>query len=140
MVAREGIELPARGFSGIFRGLRGLSINHLQRLADPLPGSPRHNPGTLNLSWSQSWAHARKTKRRQRWAQIGRRRRRLRDFDRALLTDELQRLYKGVDQISVGFMCLATNARLLIAAKRRVRRIGVIAVGPHASGLDAAAK
>jgi hypothetical protein len=27
----------------------------LQRLADPFPGTPRHNPGTLNLSWSQMW-------------------------------------------------------------------------------------
>jgi hypothetical protein len=25
----------------------------LQRLADPFPGSPRHNPGTPNLSWSR---------------------------------------------------------------------------------------
>ncbi len=39
-------------FQSFFRGLRGLSINHLQRLADPFPGSPRHNPGTPNLSWS----------------------------------------------------------------------------------------
>ena len=22
---------------------------------DPFPGTPRHNPGTLNLSWSHSW-------------------------------------------------------------------------------------
>jgi hypothetical protein len=29
-----------------------LQINHLQRLAEPFPGTPRHNPGTLNLSWS----------------------------------------------------------------------------------------
>jgi hypothetical protein len=25
----------------------------LQRLADPFPGTPRHNPGTPNLSWSR---------------------------------------------------------------------------------------
>ena len=29
-----------------FGGLRGLSINHLQRLPTPFPGTPRHNPGT----------------------------------------------------------------------------------------------
>src|SRR5271157_5113557 len=36
-------------------GSRGLSINHLQRLPPLFPGTPRHNPGTLNLSWSHSW-------------------------------------------------------------------------------------
>ena len=34
---------------------------------------------------------------------------------------------------------LAADARLLVAAERRVRRVGVVAVGPHAAGLDAAA-
>src|SRR5713226_4693805 len=50
-----GRELNPRhaDFQSIFGDLRGLSINHLQRLADPFPGSPRHNPGTLNLSWSR---------------------------------------------------------------------------------------
>jgi hypothetical protein len=33
----------------------GLSINHLQRLADPFPGTPRHNRGTPNLSSTRSW-------------------------------------------------------------------------------------
>jgi hypothetical protein len=42
-------------FQSAFGGSRGLSINHLQRLADPFPGTPRHNPGTLNLSRSRSW-------------------------------------------------------------------------------------
>jgi hypothetical protein len=35
---------------------------------------------------------------------------------------------------------LAPDARLLVAAERRVRRIEVVAVGPHASRLDAAAE
>jgi len=26
----------------------------LQRLADPIPGTPRHNPGTPNLGWSRT--------------------------------------------------------------------------------------
>ena len=34
---------------------------------------------------------------------------------------------------------LAADARLLVAAERRVRRVGVVAVGPHAAGLDGAA-
>src|ERR1700693_5597879 len=55
IVAREEIEPPTRGFSAfqLAAGLsRGLIINHLQRLADPFPGTPRHTPGTVNLSWS----------------------------------------------------------------------------------------
>ncbi|MNV57897.1 hypothetical protein D3C71_1502490 [compost metagenome] len=36
-------------------------------------------------------------------------------------------------------MVLAADARLLVATKRGVRRVGVVAVGPHAPGLDAAA-
>jgi acetyl esterase/lipase len=47
---------PAAGCS------RGLLINHLQRLADPFPGIPRHNPGTLNLSWSRSWHETKRQK------------------------------------------------------------------------------
>src|SRR3989344_2262916 len=34
---------------------------------------------------------------------------------------------------------LAPNARFLVAAKRRVRRVGVVAVGPHTPSLDGAA-
>ena len=34
---------------------RSLSINHLQRLPAPSPGSPRHNHGTPNLSSTHSW-------------------------------------------------------------------------------------
>ena len=45
MVARDRIELPTRGFS---------AINHLQRLPDPTPASPRHNYGTPKLSSSHS--------------------------------------------------------------------------------------
>src|SRR5258707_785416 len=42
-----------------FRGdFRGLSINHLQRLATPFPGTQRHNPATLNLSSTHSWHRA----------------------------------------------------------------------------------
>jgi hypothetical protein len=44
--------LDTRIFSRFTGCSRGLSINHLQRLADPFSGPPRHNPGTLNLSWS----------------------------------------------------------------------------------------
>jgi hypothetical protein len=46
MVAREGIPRHA-DFQSFFGFLR--SIKHLQRLAGPFPGSPRHDPGTLNL-------------------------------------------------------------------------------------------
>jgi hypothetical protein len=50
-----GRELNPRhaDFQSFFGGLRGLTINQLQRLADPFPGTPRHNPGTPNLSWSR---------------------------------------------------------------------------------------
>jgi hypothetical protein len=53
--ANTGSELnPLRAdFQSFFGGFRGLLINHLQRLADPFPGTPRHNPGTPNLSWSR---------------------------------------------------------------------------------------
>ncbi len=44
---------PTRGFSAADGRSRSLSINHLQRLPSPFPGSPRHNPGTPNLSWSR---------------------------------------------------------------------------------------
>ena len=37
-------------------------------------------------------------------------------------------------------MVFAAKSRLLIAAKRRVRRIEVVAIGPDASGLDGAAE
>ena len=37
-------------------------------------------------------------------------------------------------------MRLAADAGLLVAAERRVRRIGVVAVGPDAAGLDGAAE
>jgi len=52
-----GRELNPRhaDFQSFFVGLRGLSINHLQRLSPLFPGTSRHNPGTVNLSWSQSW-------------------------------------------------------------------------------------
>ena len=54
-VDREGIEPPTRGFSVADGYSRGLLINHLQRLPPHVPGPPRHNPGTPNLSWSHSW-------------------------------------------------------------------------------------
>src|ERR1700735_5279374 len=49
-----GRELNPRhaDFQAFREGLRGLTINHLQALASPFPGTPRHNYGTLNLSWS----------------------------------------------------------------------------------------
>src|SRR5579862_6307266 len=55
-----GRELNPRhaDFQSFFGDSRGLSINHLHRLANPFPGTPRHNPGTLNLSWSHSWHEA----------------------------------------------------------------------------------
>ncbi len=37
-------------------------------------------------------------------------------------------------------MVLAPDAGLLVAAEGRVRRVGVVAVGPHAAGLDGAAE
>src|ERR1700754_2984747 len=40
-----------------------------------------------------------------------------------------------VEHHAVGF---ATDARLLVTAEGRVRRIGVVAIGPDAPGLDAA--
>src|SRR6267154_420457 len=55
MVAGGGIEPPTRGFSAVLGGSTGLIINHLQRLPAPTPASPRHNPGTPNLSSSHSW-------------------------------------------------------------------------------------
>ncbi len=54
MVARGGIEPPTRGFSVAAGGSRGLSVNHLQRLPTPNPATPRHNPGTPNLSSTHS--------------------------------------------------------------------------------------
>src|ERR1700733_15909634 len=61
---------------------------------------------------------------------------------------EAQRLSAVADQHVLGLLImiqhhlvrLTADARLLVAADRRVRRIGVIAVGPYAPGLDAAAK
>jgi hypothetical protein len=58
MVAREGIEPPTRGFSAASRGFQGFINQHLQASCRPFPGSPRHTPGTVNLSWSHlrhSW-------------------------------------------------------------------------------------
>src|SRR5450631_3413357 len=59
LVAMEGLEPPTRGFSVIFRGFEGFINQSLEASCRPLPrhtkahqGTPRHNPGTLNLSWS----------------------------------------------------------------------------------------
>ncbi len=59
-----GRELNPRhaDFRCLSRGLRHLSINHLQRLADPFPSTPRHNPGTPNLNWSHCWHEAAKVR------------------------------------------------------------------------------
>src|SRR5450631_2279217 len=65
-----------------------------------------------------------------------------------LALEESQRLRAVTHQHILGLLImiqhhlvrLTTHARLLVTAKRGVRRIGVIAVGPHASGLDASAK
>jgi hypothetical protein len=54
MVAREVIERRHADFQAFRGDPRGLQINHLQRLADPFPGTPRHNPGTLSLRWAHS--------------------------------------------------------------------------------------
>ncbi len=54
-VDREGITPQHADFQSAAGYSRGLSINHLQRLVDPFPGTPRHNPGTPNLSWSRCW-------------------------------------------------------------------------------------
>jgi hypothetical protein len=51
-----GVELNHRhaDFQSAVWGSRGLSINHLQRLPAPTPGTPRHNHGTPNLSSTHS--------------------------------------------------------------------------------------
>jgi hypothetical protein len=59
-----GRELNPRhaDFQSFFGGLRGLLINHLQRSPTPFPGTPRHNPGTPNLSWSRLRNRANETR------------------------------------------------------------------------------
>src|ERR1700761_2524551 len=62
-------------------------------------------------------------------------------------SEEPERLVAVADQQVLGLLVviqhhlvvLAPDARLLVAAERRVRRIGVVAVRPDAPGLDAAA-
>src|SRR5581483_8260020 len=63
-------------------------------------------------------------------------------------SEEAELLLAVADQHVLGLLIvvehhpvgLASDARLLVAAERRVRRIGVIAVGPHAARLDGAAE
>ena len=54
----------------------------------------------------------------------------------AVTHQHVLRLLIVIEHHLVGF---ATDARLLVSAERRMRRIGVIAIGPHAAGLDRAA-
>src|SRR5271156_3651512 len=63
-------------------------------------------------------------------------------------SEEAQRLGAVAHQHVLGLLVviehhlvrLASDARLLVAAERGMRRIGVVAIGPHASRLDAAAQ
>src|SRR6516225_11676047 len=55
----------------------------------------------------------------------------------AVADQHVLRLLVVIEHHLVSF---STNARLLVSAERRMRRIGVIAVGPHASRLDRAAE
>src|SRR4051812_13018576 len=63
------------------------------------------------------------------------------------ISEEPERLVAVADQQGLGLLIvvqhhlvvLAPDARLLVAAERRMRRIGVIAVRPDPAGLDAAA-
>jgi hypothetical protein len=48
-----GIEPRTRGFSGVSRRFPEFINQSLAALSTPLPDTPRRNPGTLNLSWSQ---------------------------------------------------------------------------------------
>src|SRR5690349_15861796 len=52
---------------------------------------------------------------------------------RAVADEEVLRLLVVVKHHLVRF---ATDAGLLVAAERCVRRVGVVAVGPHTAGLD----
>jgi hypothetical protein len=56
---------------------------------------------------------------------------------RAVADQQVLRLLVVVEHHLV---VLATDAALLVAAERRVRRVDVVAVGPDAAGLDAAAE
>src|SRR5205807_8256943 len=56
---------------------------------------------------------------------------------RAVADQHVLGLLIVVEHHLVGF---ASHARLLVAAERRMSGIGVIAVGPHAAGLDVAAE
>src|ERR1700739_778248 len=56
---------------------------------------------------------------------------------RAVADQHVLGLLVVIEHHAVGF---AANAGLFVSAKRRMRRIGVIAIDPHAPGLDPAAK
>src|SRR6218665_3638351 len=59
-------------------------------------------------------------------------------------SEEAERLGRVADQHVLGLLVvvehhlvrLAADARLLVAAEGRVCRIGMVAIGPHATGLD----
>jgi hypothetical protein len=58
MMARGGIEQSNHRHADFQSGegdSRGLLINHLRRLPVPVPGTPRHNCGTPNLSSAHPW-------------------------------------------------------------------------------------
>src|SRR6516165_3733063 len=55
----------------------------------------------------------------------------------AIADQHVLRLLIVIEHHLVG---LAADARLLIAAERRMGGIGVVAIGPHAAGLDRAAE
>src|ERR1700734_4362449 len=79
-------------------------------------------------------------------------RRRRRDARAAAVSarrsEEAELLRAVADQHVLGLLIViehhlvvfAADARLLVAAERRMRRIGVVAIGPHAAGLDRAAE
>ena len=52
--AGGGIEPPTGGFSARFRRFQWFINQSLAASCRPVP-TPRHNPGTLNLSWSHIW-------------------------------------------------------------------------------------
>ena len=79
---------------------------------------------------------ARRPEKSRRAAGLGRRSEEA-ELLRAVADQEVLGLLVVIEHHLVG---LAADARLLVAAERRMRRIGMVAVGPDAAGLDARPK